>query len=173
MRAIPSSPCPKWPGRSKRKAYGRRSSNWGTNPCGDVSRAGSAPTWGAAYSTIRSTTRCASPCAMRTGWSWDRPSIMPGRTDRSVRCSTGSSTPVRNCWPTNPPQRWSFAAGAGRVRRSTGWTNIRLVAVLEQRARTAARRGGAGCRRIADDAGVGTQHGAAAQGRPARFGGAA
>ena len=34
--------------------------------------------------------------------------------------STGSSTPVRNCWPTNPPQRWSFAAGAERVRRSTG-----------------------------------------------------
>ena len=44
-------------------------------------------------STIRSTTRCASPCAMRTGWSWDRPSIMPGRTDRSARCSTGLFSP--------------------------------------------------------------------------------
>ena len=46
----------------------------------------------------------------------------------------------------------------------------RVVAILEQRPREAAGRGGAGRRRVADDARAGPQHGADAPGRTAGFG---
>ena len=52
------------------------------------------------------------------------------------------------------------------------FTISNMPAVLEQRPRTAARRGGAGCRRIADDAGAGAQHGARASRGAAGRGGA-
>ena len=41
----------------------------------------------------------------------------------------------------------------------------RVVAILEQRARTGAGRGARRCRRLADDAGAGEEHGATAEGR--------
>ena len=63
-------------------------------------------------------------------------------------------------------------AAAVAVCRRGGEHACRLVAVLEQRPRTAARRGGAGCRRIADDAGAGAQHGARASRGAAGRGGA-
>ena len=45
---------------------------------------------------------------------------LPVRTGRSVHCSTGCFSPVRNCWLTKPELRWLFVAGVGRVPLSTG-----------------------------------------------------
>ena len=76
------------------------------------------------------------------------------------------------------------AAGGGRMPPGRGERDVRpaeqvfhdfkharrVVAILEQRPREAAGRGGAGRRRVADDARAGPQHGADAPGRTAGFG---
>ena len=48
------------------------------------------------------------------------PVYYAGPKGRCARCSTGCSTPAGACWPTSPRLRSPSAAGAGRVRRSTG-----------------------------------------------------
>ena len=69
---------------------------------------------------------------------------------------------------TSLPQPWLFAAVAGRVRDVRPPEQVfydfeyarRVVAILEQRTRTGAARSARRCRRPADDAGAGEEHGA-------------
>ncbi len=149
------SPCPRLPGRSKPKALGRRSSTSGRGPCGVVSPAGNVRNWGIASFPMP----CIPPCGRtlpRPTALWSaRRSIMPGRTVRFARCSTACFIRAAAILAYKP------AAARGCLSPWRGECDVRspeqvfydfeyarrVVAILEQRARTGAGRGARRCRK--------------------------
>lgn len=101
------------------------------------------------------------------------PVYYAGRTVRFARCSTACFIRAAAIWPTSLPQPWLSAAVAGasatfdRLNKYFTISNMPVVssAILEQRTRTGAARSARRCRRLADDAGAGDEHGATAEGR--------